>query len=234
MHVRNSINVLWTGSPLPSTSVRPKPLPRIKQKIAVPPIPVPRRSLTVVDPNTNITTKVDIETIPKELPVEKLETKTDTKELDTTSINSDHSSSLSTLSETSFQSDQQRNSKVGKDLIATAVSDKSYCDFEENNTKIVDKESETEGYQNSKAEIIDSNMKSEEISVKKPSLTSTTSVDSIKSLQSVDSLPTFLGSGNIKKWSNVQNLDGISVDSSMAKSDWSYGESDAGMFLAFY
>lgn len=54
-------------------------------------------------------------------------------------------------------------------------------------------------------------------------------VDSVTSLRSMDTVPTFLGNGSIKKWNNYQNLDGISVDSSMFYNGAS-GQYNAGMF----
>lgn len=60
------------------------------------------------------------------------------------------------------------------------------------------------------------------------------SVDSVTSLRSMDSIPTFLGKGSIKKWDNYQNLDGISIDSSMFNFGWADGESDAGMLLMLF
>lgn len=61
---------------------------------------------------------------------------------------------------------------------------------------------------------------------------------SVTSLKSVDSLPSFMDSSNMKKWSNYEDLDEISIISAnnvSLKNKWVVGDTtDTGMFYQFY
>lgn len=53
---------------------------------------------------------------------------------------------------------------------------------------------------------------------------------SVTSLKSVDSIPAFLGAGNMKKWNNFEDLDELS-DGARVVSKWEVGDTtDTGMF----
>lgn len=225
---------------------RPKPLPRIRHTA---PVPVPRRVVHVVvaavepplateDPSPKITNANPSQTSPP---------------LSETRFNSagrqrgfQIGKSLLAMKETvnTEISDNISRSSEDSNTISIDSDRKTENDFEIENLSIFDvKENSGKRHKRyskhlygNQVEIndMDQNKKYEEIfASKRSSGGSIPSIHSITSLRSLDSVPTFLGNGSIKKWDNVQHLDGISIDSSMVKSNWAVGESDAGMFKLF-